>query len=152
MNQVERIINVTIAQRDLAHDQKTLSNFGFACRAASRIIKSKKSTEVEVADAQAVLNDLVPRLEIIKDRIAQTKRYISDLDHQAAGDALVRTITGSFSKAEIVIIYERDNGKKISYTRHVERKRGEWVGRSTLTNSLVVYRLPGESAKQAEAA
>jgi len=152
MNQVERIIDVTIAQRELAQLGKDLQELKLISRVAENILKDKKATTEVRAAAQIALDDVTPKIGSTKGRIAGTKRYINDLDHQAAGDASVRLITGSLFKAEIAISYQRDNGKKISYTRHVVRQHDQWVGRSTLTDSLVVYRLPGDSVQQAEAA
>lgn len=151
MNQVERIIEVTLAQRDLGLLEETLQALSQDRRDAEKLLNGNKATVEQRRKAQKDLDALNPRITAVKDRIARKKRYVQEIDHLAAGDAQVRTISGTRTRAEIAITYKRDNGKLISYTRHVQLMRGEWVGRSTITNSLVVYRMPGEAAQHVQA-
>lgn len=143
MNQIERRIQITIAQRTIVSLNRQLFYLQKDRERLLDILLDKKSDPDVRAGVQLDLDKLMPRLDAITDRRLQQHMLIDELDAQAAKEAAVRVISESGSRAQIVVTYTLDNGKKQSYTRHVRREGAQFVGFSTLTGSKVAYSLGG---------
>lgn len=149
MNQVERIIEIKLAQRTIEWLDRQLF---YLNKDMSRLVKTlmDKNAEPEaLAAAQIAIDTLAPRIAALENRRFQMRQYIEEIDGEAARDATIRVVSETGDRAQIVITYLRDDGKKMSSTRHVRREGSAWVGFSTLTTNKVRYRIPDTSSEEA---
>lgn len=139
MNQIERQIQVTIAQRTIQGADRELRRLAKRQNDLEKFLGSKTATLEAKAAAGFDLESLNNRIAAVEDRRFQSKLLIGQLDNQAANDADVLLISGAALRCQVVIQYTLDNGKKLSYTRHLHREGGMWFGLSTLSDNKVSY-------------
>jgi len=148
MNQIERLIEVKLAQRTIDGLDRTLFYFNKDMGRLVKALMDKNASPEVHAAAQMSIDMLTPRIAALEDRRFQMRRYIEEIDGEAAQQATIRVISEQGDRAQIAITYLRDDGKKISYTRHVQWNGIIYVGFSTLTTNKVHYRLPGSTAQE----
>lgn len=149
MNQIERSIQVEIAEGIIGNANRELASLRKVQTAGEQVLRNKTTDEVTRAGAAYEMDVLVKRIAAVEDRRHQAHRRIEELDQEAARQGEVKLISLLGDRAQIVIHYFRDDGKKVSYTRHIRRDGGHWIGFSTITANRVEYRLPGAALAEA---
>lgn len=146
MNQIERYFAMLDAERIIGNANRELLALRKTQSALEKVLLDKTVDAAVRAGTAYDMDVLVKRLDVVEDRRSQASRRIDELDHEAARQGEIRVISWSDSgvdSAQVVVHYTRDDGKKMSYTRHLHREGKNWVGLSTLTSNRVIYRLPG---------
>lgn len=87
------------------------------------------------------LEPLQNRLDATWDRHRQAQLRLKELERKQAVVAEIKVISSSKDRAQIVLLYLRDDGKKVSFTRHVHFDGKTWHGLSTVSNAKVTYEL-----------
>lgn len=149
MNQIERLIEAGIARQIIQTADRELSKLYKIRSTGEKLLLEKGIDPVIRANALMEMDTLVKHIAAVEDRRHQMRRLIEELDGQAAREATIRVISTNHKGAQIAITYYRDDGKKMSFTRHVHRDGPNWVGISTLTDRKVVYRQPGTAVVEA---
>ena len=62
--------------------------------------------------------------------------------HYTVSEPNIKVINMNGDRAEIVIRYTNEDGKRVSFTRHVHANGDQWVGYSTSSRRKVAYTLP----------
>lgn len=151
MNQIDRITQHAHAVRTIAGLNRQLFYLKKDEKKLADRLMNKNTTPEEHASAQFDLDKLIPKIAAVEDRRFQMHRFIDELDAEAARQANIRLISETRDHAQIVITYERDDGKKVSYTRHIHWDGSNWRGLSTVSANRVIYH-PSRAASQQQAA
>lgn len=139
MNQIERLIEVKLAQRTIDGLDRQLFYLNKDANRASKIAADENTDPDVRAGALIALDTLKPRIAALEDRRFQLRQLIDQMDQEAARQATIKVISRSGDRAQIAITYLRDDGKKLSYTRHVKVDGHLFKGLSTLTGKQVTY-------------
>jgi len=143
MNQTQRLIEVSRNETIIGNADRELLQLRKLKGRGEAILKNR-SIRADVRTKTILeMEELERRITAAADCRSQAHAYIQQLDSESARQAVVRTISETRDHAQIAITYERDNGKKISYTRHIHFDGMGWRGLSTVSSNRVIYRLPG---------
>lgn len=95
------------------------------------------------------LERMQTRLSALWDRARQARLQIANLEREQAEQAEIKVISAGRKGTQIVVRYTREDGKKVSFTRHVRVNGSACTGRSTLSSQTVTYRLPDRAEDKA---
>jgi hypothetical protein len=112
---------------------------------AQKTVESALEIEIE-PDGMA---ELQYRLDAAWDRHRQAQLRLAELERKQAAAGEIKVIHQTGTRAQIVIHYLRDDGKRVSFTRHVRLDGTSWKGNSTLTDQRVTYQLTRAQLAQA---
>lgn len=144
MNQIERKFQVELAEWIISNANREVSALRKSQEYGEKALLDESLDAAARAGIAYEMDVRAKRIDVVEDRRLQAYHRIAALDQEAARQAEVKVITWSgTNRAQIAIHYYRDDGKKMSYTRHVRREDGNWVGSSTISTNRVAYRLPG---------
>lgn len=143
MNQIERLQEAAAAKNVIASADRELSQLYKIQSAGEKVLTNKHTDGDTRAGAILEMETLVKRIEAVEDRRHQMRQLIGQLDFASSQHGEIKVISMLKDRCQVVIHYYRDNGKKMSYTRHLHHEGMNWIGLSTLTTNRVVYRLPG---------
>jgi len=116
------------------------------------LLHAQKTVEavLEIELESAAMAQLQYRLDAAWDRHRQAQIRLAELERKQSAAGEIKVIHSSGSRAQIVIHYLREDGKRLSFTRHVRLEGTTWKGNSTITAQRVTYEL--SRSKLAEAA
>lgn len=149
MNQAERLIQVRVAEKTIEAANKELAQLYKLRTAGQKLLANKAINDDTRAKAEAEMEVLKPRIAAIEERRHQARRWIEKMKSESADEGIVRVINQQHDRAEIVIHYAADNGKKLSYTRHVHWDGRDWRGIATVWGGYVIYHLPAAAVDKA---
>ncbi len=74
------------------------------------------------------------------DRARHARLRLTVLEREQTQDGRIKIISTNPKGVQLVIHYLRDDGKKVSYTRHCRVTNEGYVGLSTISTAKVIYR------------
>lgn len=89
------------------------------------------------------------RLDDLWERARQARIRLAILEHEMIESAAVKLISSNAKGAQIAVRYLRDDGKKLSFTRHVQLTAQGYEGLSVISKQKVTYRLTAAVAEAA---
>ena len=95
------------------------------------------------------LERMQTRLSALWDRARQARHALSILERQQTEQAEIKVISVGRKSTQIVVRYTLENGKKVSFTRHVQVNASTCTGYSTLSRQKVTYHLPDTAEAKA---
>lgn len=95
------------------------------------------------------LERMQTRLSALWERARQSRQMLSTLERQQAEQAEIKVISANPKGAQIVVRYTLENGKKASFTRHVQVSGTTCTGYSTISRQKVTYHLPDTAEAKA---
>jgi hypothetical protein len=97
------------------------------------------------------LEKMQTRLSALWDRERQARHALTILEREQVENGSIRLLSTSANrkKAQIAITYLREDGKKVSFTRHCQITDQGYVGLSTISTQKVIYRPDSAVAKAA---
>jgi hypothetical protein len=150
MNQIERKFQVEMAEWIIGTANREVSALRKSQEYGEKALLDESLTPAIRAGIAYEMDVRAKRIDVAEGRRLQAYQRIAELDQEAARQAEVKVVTWSgTNRAQIAIHYYRDDGKKMSYTRHVRREGANWVGASTISTNRVTYRLPGTALAEA---
>lgn len=147
ITQLERLDQVRQSERIIAGVNKELLGL-HKTRDAVKKTLAKKDLE-ETTKIVEDLEKLDKRIAALIEKRLYTNIWIDTMKSEAAADGLIRVINQHKDRVEIVIHYAAENGRKLSYTRHVRWDGAHWMGISTVAGGIVAYDLGYPLAKAA---
>lgn len=149
MNQAERLIQVRVAEKTIEAANRELAQL-YKVRTNGEKLLADKKTDAETRGlAEAEMETLKAMITDLEERRHQARRWIEKMKSESADEGMVTVINERDQRAEIVIHFAVEGGKKLSYTRHVHYEGGRWMGISTVSSGQVAYRLPGAPSVKA---
>lgn len=143
MNQAERLIQVRVSEKTIEAANRELAQLYKVRTNGEKLLAIKDIDADTRAKAETEMETLKATISDIEDRRHQARRWIEKMKSESADEGMVTVINERDSRAEIVIHYAAEGGKKLSYTRHVHYEGGRWMGISTVSSGQVAYRLSG---------
>lgn len=95
------------------------------------------------------LERMQKRLSALWDRARQARLQLANLERAQAEDAEIKVVSVGKKSTQIVVRYTGDDGKKVSFTRHVRVSGSTCEGYSTISRQKVTYRLAGSAEDKA---
>jgi hypothetical protein len=150
MNQTERKTLVEIGEWIIGTANREISALRKSQEYGEKALMDERLEPARRAEIAYEMDVRAKRIDVAEGRRLQAYQRIHELDQEAARQAEVKVLSWSgTNRAQIAIHYYRDDGKKMSYTRHVQREGMNWVGASTISANRVTYRLPGTALVEA---